>query len=150
MESEVKIYLSGSLEKRILQLTQETAPFRIEGMLKEDAIYLLKAKNDALPEEFLYGHVDAQALANIPAHIRAQRELEFTPKSALSYIAKRFRVAQREAFRDVMEYLQENAITAYMTATDTYQDTLFVRGYNPHTNTRSENPHIKQRFPELF
>lgn len=148
MQIDMKIYMEGTVEGRLPQLTRSNSPLKLERKL--DDFYILLARDTILDGFFVYETPGSEIMSEDQLHIESQKALGFSTGSHLSYGKCNMNPQKAQSFKNVVDYVTREGIPFYMTARDESGEEIMVRGYNPRTNTEVSNPRFTKTLPELL
>ena len=140
---DISIYLDGSVEDRLPTLTNSKSPIFLSE--KFDDWYRFVSKDDTLTHFFVYGTPDEE-LHGEDLHVQAERALLMTSKAELSYGSCLLNPQKAIEFKRITDFVSQEGIPYYMTATDETGDELLIEGFNPGTNTRIVNTELMKKY----
>lgn len=147
MKADINLYLDGTIEERLPQLTAPQSPLKLKEKYLD--FYVLNSKDPVLDNIFIYGTPDSEIISE-KLHVEAQKALGFQSKNHLYYGGCNLNPEKIAVFKKIMEYLSSNNIPLYMTATDEEGEEILVKGRNPIINTEIQNPNFKQTLSDLL
>jgi hypothetical protein len=148
MRADIEFYLDGPVEERIRQLSTLESPLKMRNKLED--FYILDPKNKILDSSFIYTAPDSEQILTNPLHMEAQKTLGFEVKSNLHYRGCIFSPEKIGALREIANHLEQANIPHYMTVIEEYGKEIFVRGHNPITGIKIQNPIFNRTLQRLL